>query len=124
MVAACAEGTPSGQAQRDAASPWLFVFAGDEDTTDSDFLAVFDLRSGSPDLGRVIATTPIGMKASMPHHMEYAMPPAGELLFMNAHHHELSLLVDVSDPRAPRVAKTFSPPEPLRIPHDYSRTPT
>ena len=59
----------------------------------------------------------------MPHHMEYATPPAGELLFMNAHHHELSLLVDISDPRAPRVAKTFTPPAPLRFPHDYSRTP-
>jgi hypothetical protein len=62
----------------------------------------------------VIATTPSGMHASMPHHMEYVMPPAGELLFMNAHHHELTLLVDLADPRAPRIAKTFSPPSPLR----------
>jgi len=59
----------------------------------------------------------------MPHHTEYATPPAGELLFMNAHHHEMSLLADVSDPRAPRVANTFDPPPPLRYPHDYSRTP-
>jgi hypothetical protein len=56
--------------------------------------------------------------------MEYATPPDGELLFMNAHHHETSMLIDVSDPRAPRVAKPFAPPFPLRYPHDYSRTPT
>ena len=105
-------------------SPYLFVFAGDEDEADSDFLAVIDVKPGSSDFGKVIATTPIGMKASMPHHMEYVMPPAGELLFMNAHHHEMSLLVDLADPRAPRIARTFNPPSPLRFPHDYSRTPT
>ena len=105
-------------------SPYLLVSAGDRGQEDSDFLAVVDLRSDSPDLGKVIATTPTGLKSSMPHHMEYVMPPAGELLFMNAHHHEHSLLVDVSDPRAPRIAKTFRPPPPFRYPHDYSRTPT
>src|SRR5262249_6596726 len=110
--------------QSDTESPYLLLFAGDEDKADSDFLAVIDLRSQSPDLGRVVATTPIGMKASMPHHMEYQTPPKGELLFMNAHHHEMTLLVDVSDARMPRIVKTFTPPAPFRYPHDYSRTPT
>jgi hypothetical protein len=114
--------TPRAQPVED--SPYLLVFAGDEDEADSDFLAVLDVKPGSPDFGKAIATTPIGMKASMPHHMEYVLPPAGELLFMNAHHHEMSLLVDVADPHAPRIAKTFDPPSPLRFPHDYSRTPT
>lgn len=105
-------------------SPYLVIFAGDEDAADSDFLAVIDVRPGSAGFGKVVASTPIGMTASMPHHMEYVMPPAGELLFMNAHHHEKSLLVDLADPRAPRIARTFAPPPPLRFPHDYSRTPT
>lgn len=104
-------------------SPYLILFLGDKDEADSDFLATIDLRADSDELGEVIATTPIGMTASMPHHMEYQSPPEGELLFMNAHHHELSLMVDVADPRAPRVVKTFMPPAPLRFPHDYSRTP-
>lgn len=60
----------------------------------------------------------------MPHHMEYAVPPAGELLFVNAHHHELSLLLDLDDPREIRARRTFLPPPPLRFPHDYSRTPS
>jgi hypothetical protein len=121
---ACTGGSQGTGTQSGKESPYLFLFAGDQDEADSDFLAVIDLRPESPDLGKAIATAPIGMKASTPHHMEYAMPPAGELLFMNAHHHEMTLLVDVSDPRAPRVAKTFGPPAALRYPHDYSRTPT
>ncbi len=122
-LVACAAPSSEAQVQSGGESPYLFLFAGDQDEADSDFLAVIDLRPDSPDLGRAIATTPIGMKASMPHHMEYTMPPDGELLFMNAHQHELTMLVDVSDSRAPRVVKTLEPPAPLRYPHDYSRTP-
>ena len=105
-------------------SPYLLISAGDKDEADSDFLAVIDLRTNSPTLGKVVATTPTGLKASLPHHMEYALPPAGELLFMNAHHHETSMLLDVSNPLALRIAKTFAPPAPFRYPHDYTRTPT
>jgi hypothetical protein len=36
----------------------------------------------------------------------------------------MSLLIDVSDPLAPKIAKTFGPPAPLRFPHDFTRTPT
>jgi hypothetical protein len=104
-------------------SPSLLIFASDADTLQSDFLATIDLRAASPDRGKVVATTPLGLTNTMPHHMEYAVPPAGELLFMNAHHHELSLLVDLDDPRAVRVRRTFLPPPPLRFPHDYTRTP-
>ena len=101
------------------------MHAGDADEADSDFLAVIDLRAGSSDIGTAIATLPTGMKASMPHGTwSMSMPPASELLFMNAHHHEMSMLVDISDPRTLRVAKTFMPPAPLRYPHDYTRTPT
>jgi hypothetical protein len=56
--------------------------------------------------------------------MEYTLPPSGELLFANAHHHEMTMLVDVTDPLALRVVKTFGPPAPLRFPHDYHRTPS
>lgn len=122
-VVACAPPSRDAQTAPGAESAYLLVFAADKDEVESDFLAVIDLRSDSPDLGKAIATTPIGMRASMPHHMEYVLPPAGELLFMNAHHHEMTLLVDVSNPRALRLAKMFAPPAPLRFPHDYSRTP-
>src|SRR5688572_27101743 len=117
-VVSCASPSPDQQTKAGDPSPYLLVSAGDADETDSDFLAVIDLRAGSSSPGTAISTLPTGMKASMPHHMEYVLPPAGELLFMNAHHHEMSLLVDVSNPRKLRVAKTFTPPAPLRFPHD------
>ena len=122
VLACCAPSRDSGT-RTGVASPYLLIAAGDQDQSETDFLAVVDLRPGSRDLGKVIATTPLGMKSSQPHHMEYVMPPSGEFLFLNAHHHETSLLVDVTDARAPRVVKTFRPPAPFRFPHDYSRTP-
>lgn len=60
----------------------------------------------------------------MPHHTEYELPPAGSLLFANAHHPETTMLVDVSEAHTVRVAKSFSPPAPLRFPHDYARLPS
>jgi hypothetical protein len=122
-VVSCAPPARDAQTKPGVESSYLLVSAGDADGAASDFLAVIDLRSESPDLGKAIATMPTGMKNSMPHHMEYAMPPAGEFLFMNAHHHEMSMLLDVSNPRALRAVKPFAPPPPLRFPHDYSRTP-
>src|SRR5687767_12892833 len=112
------------QAKPGEPSPYLLVFAADADGAESDFLTVIDLQHSSPSFGTAISTMPTGMKHSMPHHMEYAMPPAGEPLFINAHHREASLLVDVADPRAMRVMKTLTAPAPLRFPHDYYRTPT
>lgn len=104
-------------------SPYLLLLAADRDGLEEDFFAVVDVEPSSPDAGKVIATTPIGHRNSMPHHTEYELPPAGSLLFANAHHPEATMLVDVGNPRAVRVAKSFSPPAPLRFPHDYARLP-
>lgn len=124
LASACSSQTRDTPTETNTPSPYLLVSAGDADEAESDFLAVIDLRDGSATLGTAISTLPTGLKGSMPHHMEYALPPAGELLFLNAHHPEVSLLLDVSNPLALRVAKTFAPPAPLRYPHDYTRTPT
>ena len=42
-----------------ASSPYLFVWAGDADRNESDFLAVIDVRPKSKRYGRVITTLPI-----------------------------------------------------------------
>lgn len=105
LVGACATAPPRVAAGSAATgSPYIFVFAGDKDEKDEDFFAVIDVRRGSPTLGRSVATLPIGMKASMPHHLEYWTPARGELLFANAHHHEATFLVDMLDPLKPRIA--------------------
>lgn len=105
-------------------SPYLLMFAGDQDEQDSDFIMVMDVDPDSETRGTPISSTPIGHKMSMPHHMEYVVPPKGEPIFMNGHHHELSMVVDISNPRKAVIAKTFLPPSPYRFPHDYSRTPS
>ena len=42
-------------------------------------------------------------------------------MFANAHHHEMTLLVDTSDPLHPRIAKSMGPPPPFRFGHDFAR---
>ena len=41
-------------------SQFLFVWSGDKDKVESDFLSVVDLREGSATYGDVVATAPIG----------------------------------------------------------------
>ncbi len=60
----------------DGVSPYLFVFASDEDNKSEDFFLVLDLRS-SAQANPVVATVPVGAKNSMPHHLEYDTPPRG-----------------------------------------------
>ena len=105
------------------ASPYLFVFAGDQDKQDPDFLAMMNVDPASETRGEPVSSVSICHKDSMPHHTEYVAPPPGEPIFMNAHHHELSLIVDIQSPKALVLEKTFKPPASLRYPHDYKRTP-
>lgn len=121
VLAACSQKSED-IAVKGEASPYLFIFAGDQSHDDADFLAVLDVDPASNTIGEPVSSTPIGHKHSMPHHMEYVAPPAGEPIFMNAHHHELSLIVDIDDPQGLVIEKTFQPPESLRYPHDYERT--
>ncbi|HEX8358861.1 MAG TPA: hypothetical protein VF613_02005 [Longimicrobium sp.] len=120
LSAGCASAPrrPSGPA---APSPYLLVFAGDRDEADEDFFAVIDVRPGGSKAGQVVSTTRIGTRASMPHHMEYELPASGESILANAHHHETTLLLDVSDPRKPVIERTFGPPAPYRFGHDFAR---
>jgi hypothetical protein len=123
LVSACAASPRVATAPAAAGSSYLLVFAGDKDEKDEDFFSVIDIRPGSATLGKTVATLPIGMKASMPHHMEYWTPGSGELVFANAHHHEASFLVDTSNPLRPSIARTLQPPAPLRYGHDFARLP-
>lgn len=110
-----------GHVRNSGMAPYVLIFAGDRDEKDSDFFAVVDVRPGSPTVGKAVATVPIGMTASMPHHMEYSLPAAGKLLFANAHHHEATFLLDVADPFHPKIVRTLQPPAPLRFGHDFAR---
>jgi hypothetical protein len=121
FLVGCASGQPPGPTSD--GSPYLLIFAGDRDEEEEDFFAVIDLRPGSGTSAQAIATVPIGLRGSMPHHMEYELPPAGELIFANAHHHETTLLLDITNPLRPVIERTFQPAQPFRFGHDFARLP-
>lgn len=123
-LTSCAEPAPQNAIALTGSSAHVLLLVGDQDEQDEDFITVLDVDPTSETRGAPLGSTPIGHKASMVHHMEYNAPPSGELIFMNGHHHELSMLVDFSDPTNPRIANSFKPPAPLRFPHDYARTDT
>ena len=121
-LSSCADPQPESTIELTGASPHMLLLVGDQDEADEDFILVLDVDPASAARGHPISTQPIGHRASMVHHMEYSAPPAGEPIFMNAHHHELTLVVDISDPTNPAIINTIHPPEELRFPHDYQRT--
>lgn len=103
-------------------APYLLIFAADKDETESDFLAVMDVDPQSAKQGQPLHTLPTGMRNSMPHHMEFDLPPEGQPLFMNAHRPEKTLLVNLDTPLDLTIEKVLSQPTSLRFAHDYART--
>lgn len=106
-------------------SPYLFVWAGDQDEGEGDtnFLAVVDVDPASPSYGHVVATAPIGVVGGMPHHSELAMPPAGQPLFANAFSAGETWLFDLSDPLRPTSVGRTDPVPGYRTPHSFLRVP-
>jgi len=114
-----ADGSPASAPR--AASAFLFVWAGDTDGADSDFLAVLGADPGDPSYGRVVATVPVGI-AGMAHHTEHRMPEGGHL-FANSFRAGASFVLDLTDPARPRVASRFTSAGPYTYPHSFERLP-
>jgi hypothetical protein len=110
-------------ADEGAPSRFLYVWAGDKDRKESDFLAVVDVRASSQTFGQVVATEPVGMSGTLPHHLEYQLPDSGHLLFANGHMHEQIYLFNTDQADHPKLVKTLPPPAPYRFPHDMVRMP-
>jgi hypothetical protein len=106
-----------------APSRFLYVWAGDKDEQDSDFLAVVDIGPASPTYGQVVTTEPVGMSGTLPHHLEYQLPDSTQLLFANGHHHEQIFLFNIVDAAHPRLVRQLPPFAPYRFPHDMVRLP-
>ena len=105
-----------------AAASYLFVWAGDADEEDSDFLAVIDARRSEPTYGQVVATLPVGARATMPHHTEYEYPP-NDILFANGWVAGRTFLIDLRDPLEPQLAGQFTSVEGYSFPHSFARLP-
>ena len=105
-----------------APGSYLYVWAGDADEKDSDFLAIIDARAGSSTFGEVVSTVPVGARATMPHHIEYESPPA-HMLFANGWKAGHTFVLDLNDPRAPRLAGQFKSAAGYSFPHSFARLP-
>ena len=113
----------SSPAEPTTPARFLYVWAGDTDAKDSDFLAVVDVGPGSPTYGSVLSTVPVGITGSLPHHLEYQLPDSGQLLFANSHHHEAIFLFDTRVAEHPTLVRRLPPVAPYRYPHDMVRLP-
>ena len=101
---------------------YLFVWAGDEDGKDSDFLAVVNVNPAEDTYGSVVATLPVAAVATMPHHTEYEYPP-NDTLFANGWVAGRTFLIDLHDPLHPKLAGTFGERLGYRFPHSFARLP-
>ena len=102
-------------------SRYLYIWMGDKAEKSSDFLAVMDVDPASRSYGQFVASEPVGFTGSMPHHLQYELPPKGEFMFANGHHLEKVLLFDFKQAKHPRLVRELPRVPPYRYPHDIVR---
>src|SRR5215207_1427894 len=105
-----------GLAQSRRPAPYLYVWAGDADTLQSDFLAVIDARVGSPTYARVLSTLPAAARATKPHHTEHQLERDG-VLFANGFGAGRTFRFDLSRAGQPRLLGSFTELGEFGFPH-------
>lgn len=125
LIASLAIGTaaPAAQAAAPADGSYLFVWAGDADEKESDFLAVIDADATSATYGKVVATAPVGVKGTIPHHIEYEPSKRGTL-FVNGWKAGHTFVLDIADPLKPRLVADFKKAGNYSYPHSFARLPS
>jgi hypothetical protein len=108
----------AGLAQASGPAPYLYIWAGDTDTLESDFLAVVDTRPGSPTYARVLSTLPVGVRGTMPHHTEHQLE-ADHILFANGFAAGRTFRFDLSRPDQPRLLGSFTELGGFSFPHSF-----
>lgn len=103
-------------------SKYLFVWTGDGDRKASDFLVVIDADPASKSYGHVVTSLPVGATATMPHHTEYEFP-RDAMLFANGWAASRTFVLDLRQPTAPRVARSFTTVGGYSFPHSFVRLP-
>jgi hypothetical protein len=89
-------------------SRFLAVWAGDADRHDEDFLAIIDVRSGSPTFGRIMKTILVGSKANEPHHVDFSARADGTL-WASGLLSSRTFVFDLSRPLDGRLVKVDAP---------------
>lgn len=123
LLGACHAGAPRpDERAQPSGSRYLFVWAGDADKQDSDFLAVIDADPLSANYASVVATLPVGARATTPHHTEHEMPASG-ILWANGFNASRTFRFDLRDPKSPKLLEWLGDPAPFSHPHSYARLP-
>lgn len=115
-------GAPALSAQAVASSDYLYLWTASADSTQPDFLAVFDVRPNVAGYGRLVSTLPVPGRRNGPHHTEHEMA-AGGRLFANGFGSGQSFVFDVRDPARPRIEHQFSDVAGMMHPHSFVRLP-
>jgi hypothetical protein len=105
-----------------ASSDYLYLWTSSADSSESDFLAVYDLRSRSSAerYGDLVATVPVPGRGNRTHHTEHELA-ADRRLFANGYGSGQSFIFDLTNPSAPRLAKQFGGVGALMHPHSFWR---
>src|SRR5436309_14645548 len=98
----------------------LFVWAGDDASKSSDFLAVIDADPASAHYGHVTASVAVPGPSGTPHHTEFEMPAGGYLL-ANAFEAGSTTVFDLREPQHPAVVASFGDVGGYMHPHTYVR---
>jgi hypothetical protein len=101
---------------------YLFVWAGDAEGKQSDFLAVLDVTPQRPTYGRIVGSVAAGAVGTIPHHTEYSLSETG-FLFANGFKSGKSFIFDVRDPLKPKLVRGFDEIEGYMHPHSFVRLP-
>ena len=83
------------------------------------FLAVFDVAPDSSAFGKLVAMLPVGKRAQMAHHTNYAMPADGRLFASDFRAGE-AYVFDLRDPAKPKLSATFTQAGPYTHPHSFA----
>lgn len=119
VLAGCAPTRPPLPTPDASPGATLFVWAGDADRADADFLAVLDADPASPTYGAVVTTLPVDAAGTFPHHTDHQMPPDG-VLWANGFGSGDVFRFDLRDPRAPRLAGRFVVDSEFMHPHSFA----
>ncbi len=101
-----------------APARFLYAWTGDADAKESDFLAIIDVREGSPSYGQVLKTVSVGLSGLGPHHTEQML--SGRQFVANGFTHR-TVIWDASDPLAPRITGELEHVHGLHHAHSFLR---
>ena len=103
-------------------SRYIFVWTGDAAHKSSDFLAVVDTERSSASYARIVATLPVNVTGTMPHHTEYEFPQ-GNVLFANGWTGNRTFLFDLNRPLQPHLVGQFQDRNGYTFAHSFVRLP-